>query len=130
MTGTLVAYVPTAEGEAALTCGITAAQRMGGSLRVLNVVQGDVASDPRTADDDDVAAVRARCAEAGVELQWLQRTGDEPVEAVLRAIRDSGADVLVIGIRRRSAVGKLLMGSVAQQLLLRAECAVLAVKAG
>jgi nucleotide-binding universal stress UspA family protein len=36
--------------------------------------------------------------------------------------------VLVIGIRHRSAVGKLLMGSAAQRILLDVDCPVLAVK--
>jgi nucleotide-binding universal stress UspA family protein len=35
---------------------------------------------------------------------------------------------VVIGMRRRTPVGKLLMGSVAQRILLGAECAALAVK--
>ena len=40
----------------------------------------------------------------------------------------AGADVLVIGVRRRSPVGKLVMGSVAQTILLDADCPVLAVR--
>jgi nucleotide-binding universal stress UspA family protein len=36
--------------------------------------------------------------------------------------------VIVIGLRKRSAVGKLLMGSSALRILLDADCPVLAVK--
>ncbi|MET1038318.1 MAG: universal stress protein, partial [Aeromicrobium sp.] len=41
---------------------------------------------------------------------------------------DTGASLIVVGIRPRTPVGKLLLGSVAQRLILDAECPVLAVK--
>jgi nucleotide-binding universal stress UspA family protein len=42
--------------------------------------------------------------------------------------RATGVDLIVIGMRRRSRVGKLLLGSTAQDVLLGADCAVLAVR--
>ena len=44
--------------------------------------------------------------------------------------REVAADALVIGIRHRSQVGKLLMGSVAQRVIMDAPCPVVAVKPG
>ena len=55
--------------------------------------------------------------------------GDSPSEDLIQCARDEGADLIVIGLRRRSLVGKLLLGSNAQEILLDAECPVLAVKA-
>ena len=42
--------------------------------------------------------------------------------------REVAAEALVIGIRHRSQVGKLLMGSVATRLLMEAPCPVVAVR--
>jgi nucleotide-binding universal stress UspA family protein len=55
--------------------------------------------------------------------------GNAPAEDLLQAAEDEGADLIVIGIRHRSPVGKLVLGSNAQDILLNATCAVLSVKA-
>jgi nucleotide-binding universal stress UspA family protein len=62
---------------------------------------------------------------AGTARRQAPHAGDAADE-VLRVAEE--ADASVIGLRRRSAVGKLLMGSAAQRILLDAQRSVLAVK--
>lgn len=50
-------------------------------------------------------------------------------ESLIKTATDIQADLLVIGIRSRSPIGKLITGSTAQAVLLNAGCPVLAVKA-
>lgn len=47
---------------------------------------------------------------------------------MLDAVEDEEADLVVVGVRRRTAVGKFLLGSTAQRLILGADCPVLVVK--
>lgn len=47
---------------------------------------------------------------------------------VLTVAEEVGAELIVIGLRHRTPVGKLIMGSTAQSILLDANCSVLAVK--
>lgn len=67
----------------------------------------------------------------GVSIQVVDRSGREdrdPVAAVLDEIDQHHADRLVIGLKRRSRVGKALLGSISQRLLLDSPVPVLAVK--
>ena len=54
--------------------------------------------------------------------------GNEPAEDLITVANETDADLIVIGLRRRTPVGKLILGSNAQRILLDAPCAVLAVK--
>ena len=54
---------------------------------------------------------------------------EDPAGEHLRSIAEKEkVQEIIVGIRNRSKVGKLLLGSVAQYLILRADCPVLGVK--
>ena len=128
----VVGYVPKPEGEAALKTAIAEAQLRDTGLVVVNSHRGgaDFDADASTQVDRDMKAVRATLDQAGVsyEIRQLVR-GFEPAEDLISIAEASSAELIVIGLRRRSPVGKLILGSNAQRILLDAHCPVLAVKA-
>ena len=126
----VVGYVPTPEGDAALTAAIDEARRRSETLHVLNAARGDASGDPNFLDDDAVSALRRRLVDSGVgfEVQQLVR-GRDAADEIVEAAERLGASLVVIGIRRRTPTGKLLFGSQAQRVLLDADRPVLAVKA-
>ncbi len=54
--------------------------------------------------------------------------GMTPGEDLVQFIKENGIDEVIIGVRRRSKVGKLLFGSTAQKVILDAKCPVVTVK--
>ncbi len=54
--------------------------------------------------------------------------GVEPGEDIVQFAKDNDADLIIVGVRRRSKVGKLMFGSTAQFVILEAPCPVLTVK--
>ena len=127
----VVGYVPTAEGAAALDRAITEAQKNQSRLVVINSSRGDASVDKRYAQAADINEVTERLEKEGVEHLVLQPVrGNDAANEVLEAAEKYRADLIVIGLRKRTPVGKLIMGSTAQQILLEASCPVLAVKAG
>ncbi len=126
----VVGYVPTPEGEAALTAAIAEAQLRDQPLHIVNTSRGDSLVDNRFASERDLDGVRARLDAAGLVYEIDQKVrGHEAAEEVVEAADRVSASLIVIGIRRRSPTGKLITGSQAQRILLDAHCPVLAVKA-
>lgn len=125
----LVGFLPTAEGEAAFAAALDEARRRGEDLLVLNSPREGAPVSADVAPPEVVAGLTARAEAAGVAMRLVQeaRRG-EPADEVLRAADDADASLIVIGLRRRSPVGKLLLGSSAQRILLEADRPVLAVK--
>ena len=128
----VVGYVSTKEGEAALERAFEECRLRKDKLVVIHSDRGGVGLSGDTArkHEDDLAQVRARMDEAGVdgEVRGLVR-GKEPAEDLIVVAEETGAELIIIGLRRRTPVGKLILGSNAQRVLLDAPCDVLAVKA-
>jgi nucleotide-binding universal stress UspA family protein len=127
----LVGYVPNAFGEAALTAAAEEAKRRQERLLVVNMSRDDVLVDAHRAGQAQLERVGRDLAELGVAFEVrLIEEGNDAAESLLAVAEEEKVSVLVIGIRHRSPVGKLLLGSAAQRILLGADCPVLAVKAG
>ena len=126
----LVAYAPRPEGQAALEKGLEIARRRNERLMVVNASPGGHGEDESQATTQDVERVEALLAGSGVNAEFKQFVRGKSAVAEIEALVESlPVSLLIIGLRKRSAVGKLILGSVAQELLLSVPCPVLAVKA-
>jgi nucleotide-binding universal stress UspA family protein len=126
----VVAWTPDELGEAALEHALAAARERGRGVAVVNGTRGDALVDDRYAAPARLAEVAERLRATGLPHVVRQEMGRDVAEQVLTVAEELDARLVVVGLRRRSPVGKLLMGSVAQRILLTAECPVLAVKVG
>ena len=128
----VVGYVPTKEGRAALTTAAAEARLRNARLIVINSNRGGKDLDRAEAAkyESELDEVRQMLTDAGVEHEVRQLVrGLEPAEDLIGVADEVGAALIVIGLRRRTPVGKLILGSNAQRVLLDAPCPVLAVKA-
>lgn len=124
----VIGYSADMFGRSALEHGIAEAKLRGTTLLVINSTQGDAYADPRFAQSGEVHDVEKHLAGCGVGYELLQPVGVDAAEELLTAMDRDDAELLVIGIRHRSPVGKLLLGSVSQRLLLECPKPVLGVK--
>ncbi|HZJ06167.1 MAG TPA: universal stress protein [Nocardioidaceae bacterium] len=128
----VVGYVPKPEGKAALRRAAEEAKLRQHRLLVVNSHRGGREFDREDALESEAQMdeVKSELSQAGVEYEVRQLVrGLDPAEDLVNVAKEVGAELIVIGLRRRSPVGKLILGSNAQRVLLDAPCPVLAVKA-
>ena len=126
----VVGYVPKPEGEAALERAVAEAQLRSQDLVVVNSTSGGSYADASWATDEQLAGVRQQVEAAGVPYELVHAVvGREPADHLVEVVEKAHASLLVIGLRRRTSVGKFLLGSSASVILMHAPCPVLAVKA-
>lgn len=129
----VVGYLQSPEGEAALNRAVEETRLRAADLVVVHSMRGGTRDEAVEAQRyrDELQRIDRRLAGEGVRFTIRELVlGHSPSEDLLAFTESEGADLIVIGIRRRSPVGKLVLGSNAQDILLRSECPVLAVKAG
>lgn len=125
----LIGYVPTPVGEAALEAGLAEAAAHGDDVVILNSPRRGATVDADLVDEAAGADLVERAAAVGVAARVDHSDhGPDVVATVEALVRSTGARMIVIGLRRRSPVGKLVLGSDAQRILLEASVPVLAVK--
>jgi nucleotide-binding universal stress UspA family protein len=126
----VVGFTPTAAGRAALLAAAEEARHRQMAVVVVNSSRGDALSDPGFAQPAELDWARSTLTDAGVPFTIRQEVrGREASDEVLDVLDEVSARLCVIGIRRRSAVGKMLLGSNAHRILMDAHCPVLTVKA-
>jgi nucleotide-binding universal stress UspA family protein len=128
----VVGFIDSPEGDAAIDRAIEEAKLRDGNLVIVNSKLGG--RHDRT--DDYVAMARAlddltgRLTEAGVDHDVHEYVrGNKPAADLIQAVTDHNAELIVIGIRSRTATGKMFLGSNALDILHDAKVPVLCVKA-
>lgn len=133
MTSTVVVgFIDSPEGQAAVDAAVNEAERRGARLVLVNSARGGRREDGETVLGirDAMESTRLTLIERGVDVEVLEvALGNDPADDLLEVARERDADLIVIGLRRRTPVGKLVLGSNSQSILLSADCPVLAVKA-
>lgn len=125
----VVGFLPSKTGEAALQEAARLARESGDRLIVVNSSRADTPYDPSLATSTMLEVVDEALESAGVDHVVEQPLGQDPADHLFEAIERYSARLVVIGLRRRSLLGRILFGSTAQRVLLHSTCSVLAVKA-
>ena len=97
-------------------------------IHAVDSIDADIEAALAVAVEDDLGSVVAQHGLPTVAWRLLPAPGTDIAAAVLSACDQADAELLVIGARKRSPVGKALLGSVAQTLILEASLPVLVVK--
>ena len=126
----LVAYVSRPEGRAALEKAIELSKERQEPLLIVNASPGGKQEDAALVPAFEVEQIEAELAAQGIQSEFKQFVrGNNAVDEINAMVATGDISILVIGLRKRTAVGKLILGSVAQELLMTVPCPVLCVKA-
>jgi nucleotide-binding universal stress UspA family protein len=126
----LLAYVHRPDGEAALAAAVDEARWRATSAVVVNVTQPAAELHSPMSAEQELDAVAALFEKAGVEVEVRQLPASPDRAApILAVLSDVRPELLVLGMRKHSAVGELVIGHTSQRLVRAAQCPVLMVKA-
>lgn len=127
----LVGYDGSNAAKDALSLSVKHAEAFNGKVVVIRSLVGgaDRNSDEIRVAEQDLAYAEKYCNEKSVPCEThLLIRGLKPGEDIIRFAEDCHADEIVMGVRRRSHVGKMLFGSNARYVIMEATCPVVTVK--
>ena len=127
----MVGYDGSRSSRSALDLAVSYAKAFTGKLLVIaSMSKGTEAiNDQIKAMEQDLEKVKGRLENENIPCEThLLIHGMTPGEDLLTYAEEKGIDKIIIGIRRRSKVGKLVFGSNAQYIILHAPCPVTTVK--
>lgn len=128
----VVGFIDNPEGRRALDLAVEEALRRQARLIVVHSMRGG----SRTKGDEYIRYqqalenLEAELTQKHVEHEIKEYVRDQtPAEDLIAAVEEFDAELLVIGYKRRTATGKTLLGSHAQDVLMSASIPVLAIMA-
>ena len=126
-----VAHQASATASLALSHAVEEARFRDTDLAVLHVANSALDADREEAYRIGVSDEIEKAVGPDNDISWklhLRTVSGDIGDAVVDLTNRLGADLLVLGARRRSPAGKALFGSVAQSIILEANVPVLVVK--
>lgn len=127
----LVGYDGDAPSKEALKLAMKHVAAFGGMVDVVTSIKQGTADEQEDMETAlrDLEAIKALFAKENIACKThLLIRGLSPGEDLVKFARENKIDEIIIGVRKRSRVGKLLMGSTAQFVILESNCPVLSVK--
>ncbi|HEY4584025.1 MAG TPA: universal stress protein [Acidimicrobiia bacterium] len=127
----IVGYLSSERGQKALEVGIKEAKLRNTGLIVVHSLYGAGKDDDEDVikSDRELIDLEDRLKSEGIEFSVHNYVrGNAPVQDIIQAAQEFDGELIVIGLRQRTAAGKFLLGSNAHDILMDAPCPVLTVR--
>ena len=127
----LVGYTGSSESQAALKLAIEEARLHDAKLFVINSQEGGTSEKPGELAEIQEALKSARdlLADADIAFEVSESVrGLSPGEDLVRFADDNEIERIYVGVEKKSRTRKLILGSTAQFIILKADCPVVAAK--
>lgn len=127
----VVGYDMTDAAEKAFSSALELAKKLNAELILIASLVGGTKENVEeiNAYEKGLRIAHQKATKQGLKCEkHLLMRGNQPGEDLVAFAKETRADLVVIGIKKRSKVGKLMFGSTAQYVILSSDCPVLTVK--
>ena len=127
----LVAYKDTKESQLALDLAKTHSRVFNAKLLIVSSSEGGKGEDPEEIGKMNMKLeeIKTTLDQEGIQCEVTQLArGFSPGEDIVFFADENNVDMIYVGIQKKSRTSKLLLGSTAQFIILKASCPVISVK--